>query len=85
MAAVTVALALAAQSFATIALDPITTIFGVASLVGLVLLLLLKEIVRVNPGHRGYPRLGTFDLVIIPLFLLFGLVVVARLVGLLQA
>ncbi len=76
---------LAALSLALTAFDPIVTAVGLASLVALLLLLLLKEIVRVNPGHRDYPRLGDIDLVIVPLLLLFVVVVAARLVGLLQA
>lgn len=67
------------------AFDPITTTVGLASLVALLLLLLLKEIVRVNAGHRGYAQLRAFDLVIAPLLLLFTIIVAARMVALLQA
>lgn len=84
-AAVTATLTLAALSFALTAFDPVITTIGLALLAALLLLLLLKEIVRVNPGHRGYPRLHDFDLVIVPLLLLFAVVVAARVVGLLQA
>jgi hypothetical protein len=75
----------AAHALASIAFDPLTTAIGLAALTALVLLLLVKEIVRANPGRRGYPRLGAFDLVILPLLLLFAVVVAVRLVALLLA
>jgi hypothetical protein len=65
--------------------DAITKTVGLVSIVILLVLLLLKEVVRVHPAPRLTAWIRAFDLALVPLLITFSIIVTARLAELLQA
>lgn len=71
--------ALAGASFETL-----STTYGAIGILLLLGLLALKEFVRSRPGLRQPAALQVFDIAIIPLVLMFGWVIVLRLLDLMR-
>ncbi len=63
--------------------DALSTTFGLIAIILLTTLILQKEIMRARGGARANLWLKTLDTAIIPLLVVFGLVIIMRLVNLL--
>ncbi len=63
--------------------NALTTTFGLVAILLLIMLLLLKEIIRTKGGVKADRQLKILDIAIIPLLVVFGLVIIMRLVALL--
>jgi uncharacterized membrane protein len=64
--------------------DSITKTVGLVSIFALLVLMLLKEFVRVHPAPRLAAWIRAFDLALVPLLITFTVIVTARLAELLQ-
>lgn len=64
--------------------ETLSTTYGVVAIVLLLGLLALKEVARSRPGLRHPASLQVFDIAAVPLLLMFGWVIVLRLLDLVR-
>jgi hypothetical protein len=68
-----------ARSLSGLRYDSLTLTAGLAVVVALVVLLLIKEVRRLRGGESPSGTLGLFDPYLVPLAITFGIIVAARL------
>ena len=72
------------DTIASSSYDALSTTFGVIAIVLLIALLAQKELMRAMGGTRARTWRRALDTMIAPLVLVFGMIVIIRLVGLIR-